>query len=104
MVHPLDDSRLDSDFLRRFDFDKDGIRAAMDRMIAGELTTESARVTGRIEPAPEVTDLDFDGDTAAAVTEGESALKRGEVAVVVLNGGMATRFGGVVKGVVEVFD
>lgn len=33
---------------------------------------------------------------------GEHALRRGEVAVCILNGGMATRFGGVVKGVVEV--
>ena len=33
---------------------------------------------------------------------GQAALDRGEVAAVVLNGGMATRFGGVVKGVVEV--
>ncbi len=33
---------------------------------------------------------------------GEDAIGRGEVAVAVLNGGMATRFGGVVKGVVEV--
>jgi UTP--glucose-1-phosphate uridylyltransferase len=35
---------------------------------------------------------------------GRRALERGEVAVAVLNGGMATRFGGVVKGVVEVLD
>ncbi len=35
---------------------------------------------------------------------GESALARGQVAGAVLNGGMATRFGGVVKGVVEAVD
>ena len=33
---------------------------------------------------------------------GREALQKGEVGVVVLNGGMATRFGGVVKGVVPV--
>lgn len=33
---------------------------------------------------------------------GHEAIARGEVAVAILNGGMATRFGGVVKGVVEV--
>ena len=31
---------------------------------------------------------------------GSAAIERGEVAVAVLNGGMATRFGGVVKGTV----
>jgi UTP--glucose-1-phosphate uridylyltransferase len=35
---------------------------------------------------------------------GIDALKRGKVAAVVLNGGMATRFGGRVKGIVEVVD
>ncbi len=35
---------------------------------------------------------------------GRAALERGEVGVVVLAGGMATRFGGVVKAVVPVFD
>lgn len=33
---------------------------------------------------------------------GRAAIERGEVAAVILNGGMATRFGGVVKGIVEV--
>jgi UTP--glucose-1-phosphate uridylyltransferase len=35
---------------------------------------------------------------------GRLALARGEVGALVLNGGMATRFGGAVKGCVEVFD
>ncbi|MFC2062139.1 UTP--glucose-1-phosphate uridylyltransferase [Elusimicrobiota bacterium] len=35
---------------------------------------------------------------------GMSSIDRGELGVVMLNGGMATRFGGTVKGVVEVFD
>ncbi|GAB4149723.1 MAG: hypothetical protein Fur0037_18070 [Planctomycetota bacterium] len=34
--------------------------------------------------------------------EGLLAIQRGELGVVILNGGMATRFGGVVKGVVDV--
>ncbi len=105
VAHPLDDPRLDRSFLRKFDFDEAGIRAAMDRVRAGELTTDSSRITGRIEPAPEVRDLDFEAEDAPGIAaEGEAALRRAEVAVVVLNGGMATRFGGVVKGVVEVFD
>ena len=35
---------------------------------------------------------------------GREAIEMGEVGVIVLNGGMATRFGGVVKGTVEVVD
>ncbi|MFC2091990.1 UTP--glucose-1-phosphate uridylyltransferase [Elusimicrobiota bacterium] len=35
---------------------------------------------------------------------GIKSLEDGELAMVILNGGMATRFGGVVKGTVEVFD
>jgi UTP--glucose-1-phosphate uridylyltransferase len=35
---------------------------------------------------------------------GENAIRRGEVAAVILAGGMATRFGGVVKAAVEVLD
>ena len=35
---------------------------------------------------------------------GKQAIERGEVGVAILNGGMATRFGGVVKGIVNVFD
>jgi UTP--glucose-1-phosphate uridylyltransferase len=39
---------------------------------------------------------------AALLRRGATAIQRGELGVVVLNGGMATRFGGVVKGVVPV--
>jgi len=35
---------------------------------------------------------------------GKDAMSRGQVGFVILNGGMATRFGGIVKGTVEVFD
>ncbi|MDQ5820037.1 MAG: UTP--glucose-1-phosphate uridylyltransferase, partial [Actinomycetota bacterium] len=35
---------------------------------------------------------------------GRDSIERGEVAAAVLNGGMATRFGGVVKGIVEAVD
>ena len=105
MSHPLDDPRIDQALLRKFDFDETGIRTAVDHILDGRLTTESARVTGTIERAPTVSDLLFDDESAREITaDGEAAIKRGEVAAVVLNGGMATRFGGVVKGVVEVFD
>jgi UTP--glucose-1-phosphate uridylyltransferase len=63
------------------------------------------RVTGVVEPpraedvvpAPAVATA----EGAAAVERGRSAIARGEVAFVVLAGGMATRMGGVVKALVE---
>jgi UTP--glucose-1-phosphate uridylyltransferase len=65
-------------------------------------------VTGRVEPPlPEdVVRLPERGGAAyeAARAAGLDALKSGAVASVILNGGMATRFGGVVKGVVEAVD
>ena len=58
-------------------------------------------------PAPEdVTPLPARGtpEHDALSTLGREALDRGQVAVVVLAGGMATRFGGVVKAVVPVLE
>jgi len=63
-------------------------------------------VPGRLLPPPPGTIAGLpragtpDADRAAAL--GKAAIARGELGVVVLNGGMATRFGGVVKGVVPV--
>jgi len=62
-------------------------------------------VTGRIEPpaAGDVVELP-DPKSAAyreLVARGEEALRAGQVALIVLAGGMATRMGGVVKALVE---
>jgi UTP--glucose-1-phosphate uridylyltransferase len=63
------------------------------------------RVRGRVEPpaAQDVVDLpDRDSDEGRRLAEvGLDALRRGELALVVLAGGMATRMGGVVKALVE---
>lgn len=57
-------------------------------------------------PASELGALPASGSAehAELAQLGQEAIARGELAVCVLNGGMATRFGGVVKGVVEVRD
>jgi UTP--glucose-1-phosphate uridylyltransferase len=65
----------------------------------------------RLPAAPEMPrpgDLDrlaaYPADARARLEQrGRGAIERGEVGVAVLNGGMATRFGGRVKGVVEPF-
>lgn len=104
MAHPLDDPRIDRALLTRFDFDEAGIRADFDRIRAGTLTAADAVQEGQILPAPEVGEVKPATADPALIEAGEAALAAGRVAQVVLNGGMATRFGGVVKGVVEVFD
>lgn len=47
--------------------------------------------------------LPFETNDPEALTIGIDAISQGKVAACILNGGMATRFGGVVKGVVEVW-
>jgi UTP--glucose-1-phosphate uridylyltransferase len=89
-------------------FDMEGFLELRRRFIAGELTQESNRIEGKVEPAAaeELQRLPVrDSDQGRAFEElGRAALKAGQVGALVLNGGMATRFGGVVKGCVEVFD
>lgn len=66
------------------------------------------RTTGKVEApgAKDVVELPPEGDPARRRLEqrGLAALERGECAVVVLAGGMATRMGGVVKALVEAVD
>ena len=94
--------------LSRYGFD-DARFAMLQRKVAdGELSPASNVVRGWVEP-PKADDLirtpeaDAPG-WRAAQDAGMEALRRGEVAMAVLNGGMATRFGGVVKGIVEAVD
>lgn len=78
------------------------------KFLSGELTLDGNRLTARVEH-PEKGDLrrlpaagSEEGRRLAAI--GRESLERGEVGALILNGGMATRFGGVVKGCVEVFN
>ena len=96
---------MTSELLERYRFDEALFEGLRRRVAAGELSSEANRLSATVEP-PRAGDLvrlpgrgeaEFD----AAFEEGFAAYARGEVAVAVLNGGMATRFGGVVKGVVE---
>ncbi len=99
----LDDPRLDWALLEKYRFDRERFEAEAGGIARGALSAERATITGAIEPLTDVVTVDSEHDEAAAAA-GRQALTEGRAAVVVLNGGMATRFGGVVKGVVEVFD
>jgi UTP--glucose-1-phosphate uridylyltransferase len=94
--------------LARFDFDAAAFDALRRRVASGELTAASNVVTGQLEPPADgdVTRLPEPGtaEWEEVRAAGIDALTRGRVAQVVLAGGMATRFGGVVKGAVDALD
>lgn len=63
------------------------------------------KIQGKVEPpASDVVKHIADGDKPALTAEGTAAIARGELAVVILAGGMATRFGGVVKALATLAD
>jgi UTP--glucose-1-phosphate uridylyltransferase len=106
---PLDDrDPISQDVLAAYGFDEaefemlragvaDGSRSAMANVVDGAISALRAS---------EVTSLPRLGEPvhAEALEAGHAALRAGEFAYVVLNGGMATRFGGMVKGTVEAVD
>ena len=92
--------------LARFRFDETVLDRLRASLASSKDDTLAGKVRGEIElPRPgdlvELPSRDS-GESHALESLGREALARGEVGVVVLGGGMATRFGGVVKATVEV--
>jgi len=91
--------------LERFGFDEALFEQLRRRYRAGALSAAHNRIVGQVEPpaAEDVRRLPPpDSAGRAALTErGLVALRAGQVGCVVLAGGMATRFGGVVKAGVD---
>jgi UTP--glucose-1-phosphate uridylyltransferase len=87
--------------------DREQIEELAAGVAAGRFSPDSNRLDESPEPAraSDVDDLErfSDADRSRYAQRGLEAIARGEVAVAVLNGGMATRFGGAVKGTVEAF-
>jgi len=81
------------------------IEAQARAIAAGELGRASNLAPGPIEPAGrehvDLLEALPAGERSELARRGADAIARGRVAVAVLNGGMATRFGGEVKGIVE---
>ncbi len=105
----LDDvDRETREILERFGFDPARFEELRARVASGELSPASNVAGGKVEPPrdDDVTPLPAPGSAewTAAKAAGLDALSSGRVAQVVLAGGMATRFGGVVKGAVEALD
>ncbi len=94
--------------LQRYGFEDIPFESLRKRLSDGGVGPDQNRITGRVEP-PDEGDLralpPLGGEVRKALTErGEEAMRSGEVGAVILAGGMATRFGGVVKAAVEVLD
>jgi UTP--glucose-1-phosphate uridylyltransferase len=94
--------------LERYGFDPVRFETLRVKVASGELTLASNVVRGRVEPPGEgdVTPLPDPGSSGwrEARGAGLDAFASGRISQVVLAGGMATRFGGVVKGAVEALD
>jgi UTP--glucose-1-phosphate uridylyltransferase len=90
--------------LERYGFDR-ALFAAWQRAVAdGRLSRQNNVVTGDLRAPPPRTIAQLPAAPARAelARRGGEAIAQGGLGIVVLNGGMATRFGGVVKGVVDV--
>lgn len=94
--------------LQRFGFDADLQRRWQADVAAGRMHKASNAVTGDLLAPPPGAVHKLPGTNTRAWQQleriGREAIAAGRLGVVVLNGGMATRFGGVVKGVVPVLD
>jgi UTP--glucose-1-phosphate uridylyltransferase len=99
-------SQEENALLERYGFDRATFDVLRARLARGEATDAHNRIKGRVEPPKpgDVVALPAPGSAARKELEarGEALIKKGQVACVVLTGGMATRFGGVVKAAVEV--
>jgi UTP--glucose-1-phosphate uridylyltransferase len=98
---------LDSDtraLLDRYGFDQAQFLALRQSFLRGELGVDSNRIRGLVEPPKQGDVVRFPAPETAErkrlAARGVEAMRRGEVGCVVLAGGMATRFGGVVKAAV----
>jgi UTP--glucose-1-phosphate uridylyltransferase len=94
--------------LERYGFDAETFERLRAAVASAELSPETNLAAGAVEPPrdDDLTQLPAPGSAewAEARRAGIDALAAGRVAQVVLAGGMATRFGGVVKGAVEALD
>lgn len=101
-------SREEKEFLGRFDFDHGRFERLRSDYLDGKLDPARFGVVGSVSAPSDDSFLRIPPSDSREYEElfelGEAALAAGEVGVIILNGGMATRFGGQVKGTVEVLN
>ena len=94
--------------LEQHGFDDEQFEELRRRLVDGSLTTAGNVIQGVVEPPlpSDLVPLPEPGDPGFAEAEvaGIDRLQAGTVAMVVLAGGMATRFGGGVKAIAEAID
>ena len=94
--------------LQRYGFDMELQKRWQKDVAEGRLSRQTNAVSGDLLAPPPGTVHMQPGSATKAHREleaiGREAIRAGQLGVVVLNGGMATRFGGVVKGVVPVLS
>ena len=94
--------------LEHYGFDARRFEELRARVASGELSAAGNVVRGVVEPVGEehLTALPESGDPGyeEARAAGAEAIRAGRVALVILAGGMGTRFGGVVKALLEAVD
>jgi UTP--glucose-1-phosphate uridylyltransferase len=94
--------------LHSWGFDSKIFRNHQENLRSGEDLSLRNRIGGEVEVPPEGAIVPLPDPTTAAhgelVRRGQEAIARGAVGMVVLSGGMATRFGGVVKALVPAVD
>jgi len=94
--------------LQRYGFDAELQQRWQKDIAEGRLSMETNAVSGDLLAPPPGSVHKLPGSATKAHREleqlGMDAIRAGQLGVVVLNGGMATRFGGVVKGVVPVLS
>lgn len=97
-----------AEMLQKHRFDEELFDALRERLKAGEMGPRENRITSDLSAPGDGgwTSLPGPGTQERKELEavGERAIQQGKVGVVILNGGMATRFGGVVKCAVPVVD
>lgn len=96
------------EILQRSGFPAEEFERLRAGLFDGSRTAHGNVVTGLVEPPlpSDLTTLPAPGEQGfeRAVEAGRAALREGQIAMVVLAGGMATRFGGGVKAVAEAID
>lgn len=105
MVHLGNTDETTRAILQAYRFDEERFLLQQRRLREGRIDLSGNILKNSIQPPKpgDIHDL-RNGGTPEARRRGEEAIARGEVGVVILAGGMATRFGGVVKAAVEVVD
>src|SRR5580765_6711245 len=111
MPVPMVDIAFDPEtraLLDRFGFDGETFERLRERLRQEGRRPEHNALAGPVTPPEpgDLAELPIAGTPARAVLDGRAvrALAAGQVGVVILAGGMATRFGGVVKAAAEVVD